>query len=155
MSDQYASPGISQESDPVEERYDGVASWISELSKAVDAPTGIKTVSQFEPEDIDFTDSTWSDRLLEVVSWLNFDHPIQAATHNQFVQSLSAALGINGDSQGVYEVEGQLALNELGLERLSERLELAVRLKDEFLEVLSSDGQTQSSATARWSEMWQ
>lgn len=134
---------------------DRIAESLAEMSEVADAPTGLnQTYTQFDASDVDFGSDVWMSRLAEVQGWLNFDRDLPTSGTAAFVENLVLALGFQDQADGVEATVPASQLTEAALERLSERAELAIQLKDRFLAELEAEDGSQASATAFWKEAW-
>lgn len=133
---------------------DRVAESLAELSEAADAPDGVQICAQFAASEVSFESEEWMSRLVDVQGWLRFDSDLSTLDASSFMTSLAAVLGFEPSSTGVETASGAPQLTETALERLSERSELAARLQQSFLAEIDSDGGSNASATASWTEAW-
>lgn len=133
---------------------DRIAELLAELSECVDAPDGVKASSQFAVGDVDFTSQAWRYRLADVQDWLNFSDDLVTVTSSAFATSLATALGFENQLDGIETVDGAARLTDAGLERLNERVELAVRLQQAYLSALEAEGGSRASASAIWADSW-
>ncbi|PKI91133.1 hypothetical protein CW368_07670 [Actinomycetales bacterium SN12] len=145
----------SPEEGPRVQAQDRIAEALAELSDVTDPPEGVQACASYSSADVDFESDAWVSRLGDVQGWLHFDDDLSDADLAAFVLSLSANLNFVPAAQGAEETGGATRLTTEALERLAERAEAAIRLKDEFMAELNSDGATQSSATASWADRWE
>lgn len=149
-----AAEGGAEES-PREQAQDRIAESLAELSDVTDTPEGVQACASFSSVDVDFGSGAWVSRLIDVQGWLHFDDDLSDADLTAFVVSLAGNLSFVPSAQGTEEAGGAKQLTSEALERLATRAETATRLKDEFIAELNSDGATQSSATASWTDRWE
>ena len=144
-----------REEDSRAQLQDRIAESLAEMSEVADAPTGLnQTYAQFDASEVDFRSDAWMSRLAEVQGWLDFDRDLPTSETAAFVENLVLALGFDVPAEGI-DVSGRASqLTEAALERLSERAELAIRLKDGFLAELEAEDGSQASATAFWKDAW-
>jgi hypothetical protein len=145
---------VLTEEDPRVQLQDQIAELLAELSEAADAPSGFQTCAQFAEDDVDFQSDAWMSRLADVQGWLHFGDDLPTSDAATFVANLSAALGFENEADGVDAIAHSPRLREAALERLSERVELAVRQQQVFLAALDDEGASRVSATAVWEEKW-
>lgn len=135
-----------------------IADQLSELSSAEDSPSGYKVRrAPFDPNEVDFTSSSWLLRVLQVQAWLYPDTDVspkeaEAAPFNAATK-LFHAIGSGAPQECVSHPNGIVQLTSSGAEYLSARLDIAVRLQQAFAELLESAGPKQ--ATRQWSEDWE
>jgi hypothetical protein len=147
--------GDFPEEDPRAQLHDRIAELLAELSEATDAPDGVPTCAQFSAGDVDFQSDIWMSRLADVQGWFHFGEDLPTSDPAAFVVSLAEALGFEGRAgDGTDSGAGKPRLTETAIERLSERAELAARLRQTFLAELDAEGGTWASATASWAEAW-
>lgn len=148
MSDQIENV----DDDPVAQLQGEIATLLSELSDASDTPTEFdQGGSPFSPEDFDFR-GDWVSRLVELQGWLRFDEQLPQDDLGAFVHKLGSLLGFA--DPGVV-IHNSHELNEVGLERLRDRVEQANRLRSVFVEALEDDAGTRASATSAWIAAWE
>jgi len=132
-----------------------IANQLIELLSTQESPTEFDpSPYRFELADIRFSDNSWMSALAAVQGWLFLDE-LDLSDPNEFLTQLVKGLGFEDASKAIEESQGSWALNQSGLDRLSERLSKATRLKDEFLADLEVEGGTRESATGRWLELWE
>jgi hypothetical protein len=141
--------------DPRQQFHDRISELLAELSRASDSPEGVQAGAEFSESDVDFESDAWVSRLSDVQGWLRFSDDLPTTDLGIFVASLAAGLGFDVPQEGVVTTDGVSRLTEAGLERLSERAELAARLQQVFLTDLEADGGTRASASAAWADAWE
>ena len=92
-------------------------------------------------------------QLAELGGWLNFED-LPTSDRDAFLDALVSGLELD-PAEGVETHATTRRLSLLALERLNQRIELAVRLQQSFLEQLESDEATRATATAAWSAAWE
>ncbi|NKY38108.1 GmrSD restriction endonuclease domain-containing protein [Cellulomonas septica] len=129
-----------------------IAERLAELSipgpavpEGVEAPT---TRARFD--DIGFADGSWRVHVAAVQGWLHLLHQLDSSDGPAFDASLAAALGLDHASLGRHDTTL--------LERLSERLERAIALREQFYEQMErahEGAATLTSATQAWIAAWE
>lgn len=143
-----------QEDDALAQLQGRIAESLSDLSMATDSPTGVPTCSPFAPSEVTFDADAWMSRLADVQGWLHFEADLQTTNTETFLTNLVSSLGFDSPEAGTEPGMADLRLSEAGLERLTVRAELAVRLQQDFLTIIDAEGSSRASATAAWSEAW-
>lgn len=155
MGDQVSEVVAGAEDEEQSEVELGIAEQIVLLSQASDAPTEFESAGLvFELDEVDFGSSAWMACLAEVQGWLRLPDDLKLDNPGQFIGTLATGLGFDHPDSAVEQVGGLPRLTAAGLDRLSERLQRALRLQGEFLADLEADGGSQASATGRWREAW-
>lgn len=160
MSDAPAAPRDTDDplSDDLETQLGKIADQLSELSSAEEVPTGFDApADQFEPSDVNFSSSAWLLRVLQVQLWLHLDTEIEVSSAEsdalQCARSLFAALNADAAERCVVVEAGILRLTIEGADCLATRLDLAVRLQQEFQQSLET--LTRLQASEQWNESWE
>lgn len=130
-----------------------IAELLSELSLANSKPREVDILRSFEPEDVTFDGSVWIDFVLAVEDWLRLATEIGVSGDRQSqAHNLCTLLGAESPLDAYKNEEHNVQLNEIGLELLRARLDLAVQYKLQFEEELEVGDQ--ASAEALWSSLW-
>lgn len=145
------------EEDPRAPLWESIANGIAALSEATDAPTGVSAASSsISSDDVDMTSDSWMPQLVQVQGWLNLglSQRLPGAGRDAFLAGLISGLDLDSaEALDTSVSPSQLTL--LALERLSQRIEFAVRLQRAFAEELESDGVTRALATSNWTNAWE
>ncbi len=145
-----------EEEDPRTPLWESIANAIATLSDATDAPTGVSAASvSIGSDDVDMTSDSWMPQLAQIQDWLNLGlaQRLPDAGRDAFLAVLISGLELDSaEALDTSVTPSQLTL--LALERLSQRLEFAVRLQKAFAEEMESDGVTRASATTNWTNAW-
>lgn len=137
--------------------FDQIATLLSELSQPSVIPKldGARKVPRsFEGADIDFSNSAWLARVLEVAIWLNLDTSFKdqeapKAVALRLFDELSP-----GKAEASFDVmDGHVVLTEMGAQTLEERLSRAVGNRVAFLQMLEEELST-AAATEAWIDAW-
>lgn len=145
------------EEDPRAPLWEGIANAIATLSDATDAPTGVRTAScSIRSDDVDMTSDSWMPQLAQVQDWLNLglSQRLPDAGRDAFLARLISGLELDS-AEALDTSVSPSQLTPLALERLSQRIEFAVRLQKAFVEEMESDGITRASATSNWTSAWE
>lgn len=142
--------------DPIVQSRADVSELLAILSHASDAPTEFDAVAApFSSEEVDFSTDAWIARVADVQGWLRLDEPLPLQSTEEFVRSLAGLLGFR-DVADVISGPGESPhLTLVGLDRLRDRAERAVRLQQLFLENYEGDGGTRETATRNWVAAWE
>ncbi|AXA84449.1 hypothetical protein DCD74_06885 [Lysobacter oculi] len=143
--------------DPRTTLWEGIANAIATLSDATDTPTGVRAASSsIHIDDIDMTSDSWMPQLAQVQDWLNLgvSQRLPDAGRDAFLAGLISGLELDS-SEAIDNSVSPSQLTPLALERLSQRIEFAVRLQKAFTEEMESDGVTRASATSNWANAWE
>lgn len=144
------------EEDPRAPLWEGIANAIAILSDATDAPTGVRAASSYiRSDDVDMTSDSWMQQLAQVQDWLNLglSQRLSDAGRDAFLAGLISGLELDS-AEALDTSVSPSQLTPLALERLSQRIEFAVRLQKAFAEEIESDGATRASATSNWTNAW-
>ncbi|MFT4227202.1 DUF262 domain-containing protein [Micropruina sp.] len=147
---------IESDEDPRTQLWESIADGVSALSEATDTPLGVSAAtSSISRDDVDMSsDDSWMPQLAEVQGWLNLSEQLPNSGRAAFLASLVSSLELEaGEAIDTTVTPNQLT--PLALERLSQRIELASRLQQDFIEDLEADGATRASATSNWSAAWE
>lgn len=143
------------EEDPRTQLWESIADGISTLSEATDTPSGVSAASSFiSSDDVDMLSDSWMPRLAEVQGWLNLSEQLPTSGRDTFLTSLVSSLELDVD-EAIDVAKSPSELTPFALERLSQRIEFASRLQQEFAEDLESEGATRASATSKWAAAWE
>lgn len=154
MTENLAADEIDEE-DPRTQLWESIATGISTLSEAVDAPSGVAAAAEsISSDDIDVSSDSWMSPLAEVQGWLNLAEQLPNSGREDFLASLVSSLELD-TSEAIDTTTSPSALTPLALERLNQRIELACRLQQSFAEDLESEGATRAAATSNWSAAWE
>lgn len=148
-----AEDGLSPD-DSRAQLYERIAESLAELSESVDAPDGVQTSGKFAAGEVDFSSDAWMYRLADIQGWLSFSEDLLTVDAARFAASVAVALGFDTPAEGVEVVDGAPRLTDAALERLSGRVELAVKLQQDFLAALEADGGSRASASSSWTDAW-
>lgn len=142
--------------DPIVQSRVDVSELLAILSQASDAPTEFDAAAApFSSEEVDFSTDAWIARVADVQGWLRLDEPLPLQSTEEFVRSLAGLLGFR-DAADVVSGPGESPhLTLVGLDRLRDRAERAVRLQQLFLENYEGDGGTRETATRNWVAAWE
>lgn len=150
----YEDADLSEE-DPRTQLWESIADGISALSEATDTPSGVSVASSsISRDDVDMTSDTWMPRLAEVQGWLNLSEQLPSSGRDAFLASLSSSLELEA-AAAIDTTVHPSELTPLALERLSQRIELAVRLQQDYADDLESEGYSRASATSKWANAWE
>lgn len=142
--------------DPIVQSRADVAELLTNLSQASDAPTEFDaTAAPFTSDDVDFATDAWIGRVADVQGWLRLDEPLPLQSTGEFVRALAGLLGFRDAADVVAGSEESPDLTLVGLDRLRDRAERAVRLQQLFLENYEGDGGTRETATRNWIAAWE
>jgi hypothetical protein len=127
-----------------------IAEYIAQLSEPVQPPEGVDPApEQFDPEAVRLEDGSWRQRLIDVQGWLFLPTELEADSPETFDESLAIALGLDVEpSTDPYTF----------FARLTERLDKATALRDEFIARLdeASEGtETLETASRAWAGAWE
>jgi len=154
VTENLAADEIDEE-DPRTQLWESIATGISTLSEAVDAPSGVAAAAEsISSDDIDVSSDSWMSPLAEVQGWLNLAEQLPNSGREDFLASLVSSLELD-TSEAIDTTTSPSALTPLALERLNQRIELACRLQQSFAEDLESEGATRAAATSNWSAAWE
>jgi len=149
------SPSRPQEKSPMpdlDELQRDIAERVAALSEPSETPSGVSPITErLLPEDVSFDDGSWRARVAHVQSWLHLPEELDQTSPIAFDRSLAESIGVD---YSVDDADPQLG--EL-LERLGDRLERAVALRESFLtemEAAAEGGATRESATQSWASAW-
>ncbi|HEY4530444.1 MAG TPA: DUF262 domain-containing protein [Luteimonas sp.] len=142
------------EEDPRVQVLESLADGLATLSEASDTPDGVLPVSSmFSSGDVDFTSDAWMNQLAEVQGWLSLSEDLPLTGGKPFLQALIAELELNStDLLAPGTAHPPLSLR--ALERLSERVDTACRLQNDYLEELETKGTSRATATQSWADAW-
>lgn len=134
-----------------------IADQLSVLSECEQTPTGFDApYDPFEADEVDFDAGAWLLRLLQVQAWLFPDEDVKASDAEKdpgaAVAALLKAIGADRPNDGVRVDNGVAHLSLPGAEHLSSRLDSALRLQEQFVELLEE--QSRQQASERWLELW-
>lgn len=144
----------SEEMDARKQLLDGIADGLATLSESPDTPSGVGgPPSMFSSSDVDFSTDSWITRLSDVQDWLCLSGTLPTKSRDDFLAALAAELGLAPIK--AFDLTGQVKnLSAKALEKLSQRIDTAVRLQQEFLEELESKGASRADASRTWSDAW-
>jgi hypothetical protein len=149
------APYEIDEEDPRTQLWESIATGISTLSEAADAPSGVTAASMsISKDDIDMSSDSWMSPLAEVQGWLDLAEHLPDSGRVDFLGSLVSSLELD-IADAIDTTTSTNELTPLALERLSQRIELACRLQKSFAEDLESEGATRAAATTIWSTAWE
>lgn len=154
MTDHIEHEDDFDEEDPRVQLLESLADGLASLSEASDTPDGVPPVSSmFSSDDVDFTSDAWMNQIAEVQGWLSFRDDLPLAGGEPLLQALIAELELDSTdllAQGT----AHPPLSIRALERLSERVDTAGRLQNDFLEELETKGTSRATATQSWADAW-
>lgn len=145
------------EEDPRAPLWEAIANAIATLSDATDAPTGVRVApSSIHSDDVDMSSDSWMPKLAQVQDWLNLglSQSLSDVGRDAFLDGLISGLDLDS-AEALDTSVSPSQLTPLALERLSQRIEFAVRLQKSFAEEMESDGVTRASATSNWTNAWE
>ena len=145
------------EEDPRTPLWENIANAIATLSDATDTPIGVRAASySIQSDDVDMTSDAWMQQFAQIQDWLNLGLPqsLLNAGRDAFLAGIVSGLELD-KVEALDTSVSPSQLTPLALERLSQRIELAVRLQKMFIEETESDGVTRSSATSNWISAWE
>lgn len=145
------------EEDPRVQLWESIANAIATLSEATDAPIGVSAASfSISSDDVDMTSDSWMPQLAQVQGWLNLglSQSLPNTGRDAFLAGLISGLELDS-AEALDTSVTPSQLTPLVLERLSQRMEFAVRLQKAFAEEMESDGVTRASATSNWMSAWE
>jgi hypothetical protein len=142
------------EEDPRVQLLESLADGMAALSEASDTPDGVPPVSStFSSGDVDFASESWMSRLAEIQGWLSLSQDLPPTGGAPFLQALTLEFGLDStDLLTPGTAHPPLSLR--ALERLNERVDIAVRLQTSFLEELDAKGTSRATATQSWADSW-
>ena len=146
-----------EEEDPRAPLWESIANAIATLSDATDAPTGVRAASSsIRSDEVDMTSDAWMPQLAHVQDWLNLglSQRLPDAGRDAFLAGLISGLELDS-AEALDTSVSPSQITPLALERLSQRIEFAVRLQKTFAEDMESDGVTRASATSNWTNAWE
>lgn len=115
------------------------------------APEGVEVpAARVRAQDIGFADGSWRVHVANVQGWLHLRDQLDSSDGPSFDASLAAGLGIEYADLGRHDTTL--------LERLSERLERAITLREQFYEQMEGAQEgaaTLTSATQAWVVAWE
>lgn len=134
--------------------WESIADGLAFLSESPDAPTGVRgPASSFTSLDVDFGTGSWIARLSDVQDWLCFNSTLPTKSRDDFLEALAVELSLTAED--AFEPTGQAKeLSAKGLEKVSHRIDTAVRLQSEFVDELESKGASRADASRTWSDAW-
>lgn len=140
----------------VEDRIDleqAIAVGLASLSASTDAPAEVDLIAEFEGSDVRFEQGLWLDRVIQVQEWLRLSRPLEPlAASAALASQLFSDLSVDNPSEAFVVAGDEVALTDLGLDLLRDRVDRAVFLRDAFLDALESGNRT--SATSAWIAAW-
>jgi len=157
VTDQIEQEDDFDEEDPRVPLWEGIASGIATLSDATDTPIGVRAASSsIHSDDIDMSSDSWMPQFAQVQDWLNLGLPqrLPDAGRDALLAGLISGLELDS-AEALDTAVSPSQLTPLALERLSRRIELAVRLQKAFAEEMESDGVTRASASSNWRNAWE
>lgn len=145
------------EDDPRVPLWESIANAVAILSDATDAPVGVKAASySIRSDDVDMSSDSWMPQFAQVQDWLNLglSQRLPDAGRDAFLAGLISGLELDS-AEALTRSLSPSQLTPRALERLSQRIEFAVRLQKAFTEEMESDGATRASATSNWRSAWE
>ena len=135
-----------------------IAESLSQLSEFVEPPIGIDLLGEpFATDEVDLNSSGWILKVLQVQAWLNLDEPIARseidADPHAAVAKLFRLLSQDDPLSCYVDAEGNLVPTPDGAEVLNARLELALKLRDRFEELMEETDR--KNATSEWLNSWE
>jgi hypothetical protein len=144
--------------DELETLQNKIADQLSELSNVEALPSGYKSFgSSFESSEVNFASSSWLLKVCQVQPWLRLNDDIDSKLAE--VESLTIANKLFGELHlrpqeiCVTADDGNLKLTLVGAEVLADRLDVALRLQNQFSEWCET--LNKKSATEMWIEAWE
>ena len=156
MEDRVSDVLAGTEDEERSEREFSIAEQIALLSQATEAPT------EFEPTGRAVRPNR--DRLriarLDVVprrsaGMASVAGSLTLKDQDRFLETLAVGLGFDEVNSAVESAGDGFRLNTAGLDRLSDRLQRALQIQEQFRVDLESDGGSLASATGKWLEAWE
>lgn len=133
---------------------EAIAEQIAHLSSVSDTPDEFEPPGHaFEAEEVDFGSAVWMACLAEVQGWLRLPEELRLDDQKRFLDALARGLELDPPAV-VLEEQAPLRLVDAALERLNGRLQQAIRLQEQYIADLETDGSTTRSATGRWIAAW-
>jgi hypothetical protein len=148
--------------DPVAEdleaAYAEIAEQLSSLARTEESPSSFDaSVDQFDAEEVSFESNGWLLLVLEVQGWLyldaNVERELAEADVAEAAAGLFGSIGVDDPSECFTTDESIVRLTLVGAGKLASRLDSAVFLRDQFVEMRESLSRAQ--ATERWVELWE
>ena len=154
MTDQNEHEYDFDEDDPRVQLLQSIADGLATLSEASDTPDGVPPISSmFSSGDVDFASDAWMNQLADVQGWLCLSEDLPRAGGEPFHKALVTELELQPtDLLACRTACPPLSLR--ALERLNERVDIAVRLQSEFLEELDTKGTGRATASQSWADAW-
>ena len=147
-----------QKSDELETLLNKISDQLAELSNAETLPVGYKsTGGSFEANEVSFLSSSWLLNVCQVQPWLRLNEELDMKLAE--VDSIGVAnklfLELHPGSQEtcVSYDDNYLKLTLAGAEILAERLDIALRLQNQFSELCET--LNKKNATEKWIETWE
>lgn len=144
--------------DELETLQNKIADQLSELSNVEILPAGYKSLGgSFDSSEVNFSSSSWLLRVCHVQAWLklNEDLPLKQAEADPLTLAVNLFKELRPKDQAIcvsYE-DGNLKLTLTGAEILADRLDVALRLQQAFIEL--SETLSKKNATDLWNESWE
>ena len=158
MAAELQSPEEQEERpDEAEVLQNKIADQLSELSSIDTLPIGYKArTSSFSQGEVQFSSSVWLLRLLQIQPWLWLDEEVPVGLADSAPLEVAKKLFAQIADATVNSLEvrdGVVSLTIAGAEALSDRLDIAVRLQQAFVENLET--LNRKDASKLWVEAWE
>lgn len=133
-----------------EELEEALVASLAELSTGRLTPTGVTSPARIEPAAIRFDDRSWVGAVKNVEGWLRFASPLaDESDYEGWVESLAENLATSQPHLENGEPSERL------LDALRLRVDIALRLRESFLEALETKDQPIQVATSSWVADWE
>lgn len=156
MTTEYQAPDSEavDDQDAREQLWESIADGLAALSESPDTPTGVGgSASMFTSSEVDFGTDSWIARLGDVQDWLCFSSSLPTKGRDDFLDALVVELNLT--AADAFDPTDQVkSLSAKALEKLSQRIDTAVRLQLEFVDELESKGASRADASRTWSDAW-
>ncbi|MBO6855125.1 MAG: DUF262 domain-containing protein [Marivivens sp.] len=154
MTDNIEYDNDFEEEDPRESFLESIAEGLATLSEASDTPNGVPPVSSIiSSDDVDFTSDAWMSNLAEVQGWLSLSENLPLTGGEPFLRALINEFKL-APTELLSPESPNPRLSVHAIERLSERVDAAVRFQRNFLEELETKGSNRATATQSWADAW-
>lgn len=136
--------------------YSDIARLLSDLSRRPQLPAGVSAMapSEFEPEDVGFSDNSWLARVADVQGWLRLEDSIGAqSSEAEVAKVLFDQLDPDAESPLFSVSDGVVTMTDLGGQLLETRLARADERSLRFVEAID-EGTTLAAASSEWEQAW-
>ena len=154
MTDRIEHEDDFDEDEPRVQLLQSIADGLATLSEASDTPDGVPPVSSmFSSGDVDFASDAWMNQLADVQGWLCLSEDLPRTGGEPFHKALVTELELH-PTDLLASGTACPPLSLRALDRLNERVDIAVRLQSEFLEELDTKGTGRATASQSWADAW-